>query len=49
MTTTMILLVAAVLLLAWFIYNQKVKFGTATEEQNYSAAKTYNNYTVRYL
>ena len=49
MSITLILLVAAVLLLAWFIYNQKVKFGTVTQEANYTPEKTYNNYTVRYL
>jgi len=49
MSLTLILLAVGLLLLVWFIYNQKVKFGTTTEEQNYSVDKTYNYTTVRRL
>ena len=49
MSTTLILLAVALLLLVWFIYNQKVKFGVAAEEANYTPEKTYNYTTVRRL
>ena len=49
MSLTVILLAVALLLLVWFIYNQKVKFGVAATESNLTYGGTYRDDIVRDL
>ena len=44
-----VLLAVALLLLVWFIYNQKVKFGVAATESNLTYEGTYRDNIVRDL
>jgi len=49
MTTTAILLFAALLVIVWFIYNQKVTLGVASQESKYSNLNVNSYTTVRRL
>ena len=49
MSITLIILAVGLLLLVWFIYNQKVKFGVAATETSYSVDKVRRYDNVRDL
>jgi hypothetical protein len=49
MTVTTVLLFAAVLLLAWFIYNQKIKTGVTATETAYTEQNVLRYDNVRDL
>ena len=49
MSLTMVLLFAALLVIVWFIYNQKVKFGVTATESAYTEENTLRYDTVRDL